>query len=39
MIKEGYAKEGRSANSVQCCNKDKNLAIAKQNYNNNNNNK
>ena len=28
MIKDGDAKEGRSANSVQCCNEDKDLAIA-----------
>ena len=34
MIKDGDAKEGRSANSVQCCNEDKDLAIAYtwQNY-------
>ena len=32
MIKDGDAKEGGSANKVQCCNEDKDLAIASRTY-------
>ena len=36
MIKDGDAKEGRSVNSVQCCNEDKDFNNNNNDNNNNN---